>query len=166
MDSETPAPLASGRFSGREDFEQLVRAALTHAAHEGWQKIILSDATFGDWPLRERGLVESLQAWSKSGRQLVMLASHYDEVIRHHARFVSWRKTWGHIVDCRLCRVTEPTDFPSALWSPGWFMHRLDPQRSTGICGADRERALQLRELLEEKIRNSSPGFPASTLGL
>ena len=94
--------LPTGLFSGRDAFEQLVRDALACAASQGWHEIILSDATFEDWPLRERGVVESLQVWSKSGRRMIMLASRYDEVIRHHARFVAWRKTWGHIIDCRV----------------------------------------------------------------
>lgn len=174
MDSETPAvsantpgePLASGRFSGREAFEQLVRDALVRAARDGWPEIILSDANFEDWPLRERSVVESLHSWSKPGRHLIMLATRYDEVIRRHARFVSWRKTWGHIIDCGVYHVAAPADFPSAIWSRAWFMHRLDPQHGTGVCGDDREHALQLRELLDEKLRNSAPGFSASTLGL
>jgi hypothetical protein len=166
MESEAPQPLGSGRFSGPTAFAQLVRDALDHAARDGWKEIILSDATFEDWPLRERSVVESLQAWSASGRHLIMLATRFDEVIRHHPRFVSWRKTWGHIIDCRVCRVAAPTDFPSALWSREWFLHRIDPQRSTGVCGTERERSAALREVVDEKIRNSSPGFPISTLGL
>ena len=162
----TPQVLESGRFVGREAFEQQVRSALARAAQEGWPEIILSDATFLDWPLRERAVVESLQAWSASGRRLTLLATRYDEVIRHHARFVAWRKTWGHIIECRVCRVTHPADFPSAIWSRAWFLHRLDAERSTGLCGFDKERGTQLKELLDERIRNSASGFPASTLGL
>ncbi len=166
MESEAPQPLASGRFSGPTAFAQLVRDALGCAARDGWKEIVLSDATFEDWPLRERSVVESLQAWAASGRHLIMLATRYDEVIRHHPRFVTWRKTWGHIIDCRVCRVAAPADFPSALWSREWFLHRIDPQRSTGVCGTERERSAALREVVDEKIRNSSPGFPTSTLGL
>jgi hypothetical protein len=164
--STPPEPLASGRFAGREAFEQLVRNAFVHAASEGWKEIILSDATFEDWPLRERSVVESLQAWSKPGRRMVMLATRYDELMRNHPRFVTWRKTWGHLIDCRVCRATAPADFPSAIWSPAWVMHRVEPLRSIGTCGPDRERRVQLKELLDEKIRNSAPGFASSTLGL
>lgn len=174
MDSEQPAKpasepsegLLSGRFSGRSDFEQLVRDALARAAREGWREIILCDATFEDWPLREREVVASLQAWSSSGRRLTMLATRYDEVMRHQPRFVAWRKTWGHILDCRVCRTASALDFPSVILSPAWFMHRLDPSQSRGICGDGREYWVKLREMLDEHIRNSSPGFPASTLGL
>jgi hypothetical protein len=162
METELP----TGRFSGREAFEELVRSALDAAARQGWPEIILSDVSFEDWPLHERAVVDSLQAWSKAGRRMILLATRYDEVLRRHARFVAWRKTWGHILDCRVCRVAESADFPSAIWSPHWYLHRLDPQRSQGVTSSAPERGLQLRELLNEKIRNSSVGFPASTLGL
>jgi len=162
----SPEPLASGRFSGRETFEKRVRDALLHAAREGWKEIILSDASFEDWPLHERSVAESLHAWARSGRKMIMLATSYDEVIRKHARFVSWRKTWGHIIDCRVCRTVASADFPSAIWSQDWFMHRHDLTHDIGTCGHDRERSVQLRQILDEKIRISSPGFPASTLGL
>ncbi len=158
--------LPSGRFSGREAFAQLVRDALACAAREGWRELILSDATFEDWPLRELAVVESLQAWSASGRHMTLLASRYDEVLRLHPRFVNWRRTWGHIIDCRIARASTPVDFPSAIWSRNWFLQRLDAQRSTGVCGQDAERAVGLKEFLDERIRESSVGFPASTLGL
>ena len=161
-----PDSLPTGRFSGPESFQALVREALACAAREGWPQIILCDATFEDWPLRERAVVESLQAWSKTGRQMVILASRYDEVIRHHARFVSWRTTWGHIINSRVCRSKASTDFPSAIWSPSWALHRIDPVRSVGVCGQDRERRVHLKETLDELLRNSSPGFASTTLGL
>ena len=174
MDSERPellmahrsGPLPSGRFSGRNDFQQLVRDALSCAALEGWPEIILSDATFEDWPLHERAVVESLQAWSASGRRMLILATQYDEVVRKHARFVAWRKTWGHIINCRICRVAVPADFPSAMWSRTWSMQRINPLRSIGISGYERENSVSLRAMLDEKNLESAPGFPSSTLGL
>ena len=49
--------LPSGRFSGRETFQQLVRDAIATAARDGWQEIFISDANFHDWPLGERAVV-------------------------------------------------------------------------------------------------------------
>ena len=143
-----------------------MREALACAAQEGWRELIWSDATFEDWPLQDAPVLESLHAWARSGGHLTLLAHSYDEVIRRQPRFVAWRKLWGHVIDCRVCRGVAPSDFPSALWSPTWYLHRLDPLRSTGACGDDRERRVQVREGLNELLRNSSPGFPASTLGL
>ena len=97
---------------------------------------------------------------------MTLLATRYDAVLRNHARFVSWRKTWGHIIECRVCRAEDAADFPSGIWSRAWFLHRLDTQKNVVVCGSDRERSVQFREMLDEINRHSAPGFPASVLGL
>ena len=170
MDAEdntaTPAELPTGRFTGREACEQTIRDAMACAARQGWHEIIVSDATFSDWPLRERAVVESLHAWARSGRRFVMLATRFDEVQRYQARFVSWRQTWGHLIDCRQCSSADPLDFPSAIWSPGWVMQRHDLERSVFVCDTQASRRVALKQVLDEWGRNSSPGFASSTLGL
>lgn len=158
--------LPSDRFSGRDVFRQLVRDALDCAAREGWREIILSDANFVDWPLGERAVVESLNAWAQSGRQMVLLAGGYEEVLRGQPRFVTWRRTWGHILDCRRSGLAAVGEFPSAIWSASWYLQRSDALHSIGVTGDDKERNVALKELLDECLRNSSPAFPASTLGL
>ena len=168
-DDEDPGPatpLPAGRFSGRVTFQQLVRDALAQAAREGWRELILSDPDFVDWPLGERAVAESLAAWSASGRRCTLLACRYDELAVRHARFVSWRRSWSHIIEARACASADPLEFPSALWSPGWVMQRLDPERCNGYAGAEPERRLLLRENLNEWTAKSSVAFAATTLGL
>ena len=166
MEVTASQDLPEGRFEGREAFAQRVRDALAAAAREGWPELIFSDASFEDWPLGERAVAESLQAWSRSGRRITLLARHYDEVLRRHARFVSWRRTWDHIIQARACKTLAASEFPSVIWSPVWVLQRLDLQRSTGVCGSGAERRVPLREALEECLRQSAPAFSASTLGL
>jgi hypothetical protein len=166
MGNDVPAGLPSGRFEGRTAFQQLVRDALASAAREGWRELILSDASFEDWPLAERAVAESLQAWSASGRHVTLLAKRYDEVVRRHARFVTWRQTWSHIIDARACPTADPLDLPSAIWSPGWVLERRDVEHSRGFSGSEPERRIALRETLQEWLQKSSPSFPATTLGL
>lgn len=165
---KTPAcSLPSGRFSGREAFQHLVRNALACAAREGWTEIIVSDADFVDWPLGERAVIDSLEQWARSGRKFTMLACSYDELIRRHARFVRWRTTWDHIITCRRSPSANALDFPSALWSPAWILQRYDPEHSVGVTGSDSESLVLLRESLSEWLRSkSTPGFAATTLGL
>lgn len=163
----TPPPLPTGRFSGRENFQQLLRDAFETAARDGWPEIFVSDASFFDWPLGERRVEECLDAWARSGRKFTMLASSYDEVVRRHARFVRWRVKWDHIITCRRSPSVDPSDLPSALWSPAWVLHRLDPERCVGVTGDEPQRRLLLREELDERVlRRSSAAFPASVLGL
>lgn len=158
--------LPSRRFEGRGDFRQLVRDALAAAAREGWREIILSDASFEDWPLGERAVAESLQAWSRTGRRMVLLARQYDHVVRQHARFVQWRVTWSHVVTATACPSADPLDLPSAIWSPAWVLERRELVHSIGYCGSEPERRVALRENLNEWLLKATPAFPASTLGL
>lgn len=167
--NDTPsdlAPLLEGAFSGPTEFAQLVRDALATAAAQGWKEMVWSDASFEDWPLREKAVVDSLEAWARSGRRLTLLAHNFDAIIRFQPRFVRWRVLWDHIIECRVCRHLDASEVPSALWSPYWAMRRLDTVRSTGQAGSEPQRRVLLREELEECRRNSGPGFPSTTLGL
>ncbi|MBI5275726.1 MAG: hypothetical protein HY854_04635 [Burkholderiales bacterium] len=165
-DGEQAASLPSRRFQGREEFQQLVRDALATAARDGWHEIILCDATFDDWPLYERAVADSLQAWSKSGRKMTLLAKNYDIMIRKHARFVTWRRTWTHIIDARACPSADPLELPSAIWSPAWVLERRDLDHSAGICGSEPDRRVLLRQALQEWLQKSTPSFPSATTGL
>ncbi len=165
VDASLPA-LPQGRFSGPAEFAELLRLAFATAAAQGWREIILSDSTFEDWPLGERVVAQALNDWSKSGRKLTMLAKNYDGVLRRHARFTSWRRTWAHIVDCRGNSAISADDFPSALWSPVWVFQRLDLKHCAGVAGPEAARRLALRERLDDCLRRSSPAFPATTLGI
>jgi hypothetical protein len=162
----TTAALLSGRFAGRVAFAGLVRDAFRVAAAEGWQTITVADPDFADWPLGEREVAQCLNDWARSGRSFVMLAGSYDEVVRRHARFVTWRRTWAHLVDCRATAAMRSEDLPSALWSPGWVFERLHLQKCTGTAGGEAARRLGLRERLAEPLRRSTPSFAAHTLGL
>lgn len=161
-----PSELPEGRFAGPAAFSEMVRLALAAAAAQGWREVILSDQDFHDWPLGERAVIESLNDWARSGRQFTMIAANFDAVHRRHARFVTWRKTWSHLIDCRLTGKNRNSDVPSALWSPEWVFHRLDPVRMLGFAGSEAARRVILRERLTELMRKSSPGFAATTLGL
>lgn len=162
----TSDQLPQGRFEGRDAFRQAVRDALACAAQEGWRELVLADASFADWPLGERAVAESLQAWSASGRRCILLARRYDDVQRLHPRFVTWRQAWSHLVEARGCPSADPLELPSAIWSPTWTLRRLDVEHSHGIAGCEPERRVAARELIDGWLQKSSPAFPATTLGL
>ena len=158
--------LPEGRFDGRVAFGEIVRNALSAAAREGWKEIVFSDPDFADWPLGERASIEALQAWSASGRRFVLLAQRFDVIERGHARFVPWRRMWDHIIECRAAGKAAGAEVPSAIWTPTWFAHRIDPECCRGICGVDPRARRELREAIDESWRLGRPAFPASTLGL
>ena len=163
--SALPA-LPQGRIGGPAEFAEVIRLAFAAAAAQGWREIIISDRSFEDWPLGERAVAQSLQDWSRAGRKLTMLAKSYTELARRHARFVTWRRSWAHLVDCRGHAALSADDFPSALWSPVWVFQRLDLNRSIGVAGCEAARRLALKERLDECLRLSAPAFPATTLGI
>jgi hypothetical protein len=163
---EKNSTLPSGPFQGPDTFRDLVRAALAAAKEQGWRELILSDPDFSDWPLGERAVAESLSEWSGSGRKCILLARSWDEVVRRHARFVGWRRTWAHIIEARACRSADPNECPSAIWTPTWVLERRDVIQCRGWMGAEPERRLLLRERLAEWMSKSSPGFPSHTTGL
>ena len=158
--------LPEGRFSGRTEFADLIRRAFHAAANQGWREIIICDADFEDWPLGERAVTSALGDWSRTGRKLTMIARSYDAVTRRHPRFVTWRQTWSHIVECRGSASGPSENLPSAMWTPGWVFERLDMERSVGYCGHEPSRRLALRESLNERLLKSVPAFAATTLGL
>ena len=153
-------------FAGRMAFQQLVRDALATAAREGWRELLLCDASFEDWPLGERAVIESLQAWSQAGRHFTLLAKRFDTVSAKHHRFVTWRGQWSHIIEARAVPSADAAEFPSAIYSANWVMRRLDVVRCKGVCGSEAARRVMLREELNEWKAKSSPAFAATVLGL
>lgn len=158
--------LPAGAFEGREAFHAHLQAALAAAARHRWHELMLADADFADWPLGERATVEALQAWAAPGRRLILVARHFKVLEREHARFVRWRQAWGSLIDARTCSGPEAPPVPSAIWTPGWFLRRTDPERGQGVCGTTPQSRTALRERLDECLRQGRPGFAASTLGL
>ncbi|MET0541042.1 MAG: hypothetical protein ABWZ88_04745 [Variovorax sp.] len=162
----TTATLPDGPFEGRDTFRSRLRTAMAEAARQNWREIVFSDIDFEDWPLGERASIESLQAWAGAGRSLVLLAEHFKVFEREHARFVRWRQTWSHIIECRACRGPGLPTVPSAIWTPSWCLQRVDIDHARGMCSVQPERRRALREAIDECLRHGRPAFPALTLGL
>jgi len=158
--------LPDGRSQGRRAFAEAVRRVLAVAAREGWPQLVLSDPDFTDWPLGERAVIESLQAWAGHGRQIRFLACDFEPLRRQHPRLVQWRVLWSHLVDAHAVTGSAAAELPSALWSPGWSMERIDPVRSVLLAGQDAVRRVALRERLDACWQRGSPSFAATTLGL
>ena len=158
--------LPEGRLEGRQVFADLVRQAMVCAAREGWTHMILSDPDFADWPLGERVVIDALQAWAGRGRHIQFMARDFGPLRQLHPRLVQWRVTWSHLVQAHACASLVGTELPSAIWSPGWTMERLDVMRCTVVASVDARRRVALKERLDTCWDMGSPSFPATTLGL
>ncbi|MES2978160.1 MAG: hypothetical protein V4731_07040 [Pseudomonadota bacterium] len=156
--------LPEGRFEGREAFTGLVRQVFAVAAAQRWKQLVVCDPDFDDWPLGEAVVASSLNDWARGGGRLVMLAARYDMVARKHHRFVHWRGTWAHQIECR--RLPGLDGGGSLMLAPVWVAERLDTERSTGICSHHAARRVAVQERVAGWLPRSSPAFPATILGL
>lgn len=162
----SPSPLPEGRLQGRLLFADLVRQSLATAAAEGWPRLVLCDNDFADWPLGERAVVASLQAWARRGRVLQMLGRDLGLLRLQHPRFVQWRVAWAHLVEVRACGSASADEWPSVIWSPVWTLERIDVTHSVVVASRDARRQVALAERLDHWWHKSSPSLPPTTLGL
>jgi len=164
--SPAPGPLPEGRLQGRRLFADLVRQSLATAAAEGWPRLVLCDTDFSDWPLGERAVVASLQAWARRGRVLQMLGRDLGPLRLQHPRFVQWRVAWAHLVEVRACGSASTDEWPSAIWSPVWTLERIDVTHGVMVTSRDARRQVALAERLDHWWHKGSPSLPPTTLGL
>lgn len=158
---------ADHTITSRSDFHDALRAALAEAARVGCREIFIADNDFADWPLGERSVIENLTTWAAAHRRLTVLASNFDAVVRQHARWVAWRVTWSHVVDCRVNDELEEGQMPTLLLAPGLVGVRLvDPVHYRGRVTHDAADLLRWREDIDAVLQRSAPSFPATTLGL
>jgi CheY-like chemotaxis protein len=163
-----PLPPETRRIDGRVAFQDAVREALELLAQRGDPDVVLCDADFADWPLGERRVITALEQWATSRRRLRVLARHYDEVVRRHPRWVAWRRTWAHVVECRVLPEGEAGPLPTVLLAAsGPLTLRLhDPERFRGTWSTEPRDATEASELLDLLHPYTSEAFPATTLGL
>lgn len=158
--------LPEGRGAGRLDFESAIRQGFAAAAEAGWNRILLCDADFADWPLGERSTVAALEAWVNRGRVLQILARDYAALRRLHPRFVQWRSVWSHRVEAHACPQVNEGEMPSVFWTPGWTLERLDRVHGSFVASREPQRRAVLGERIQACWLRSAPSLPATTLGL
>lgn len=154
-------------ITSRNEFHDALRRAFAQAADAGCREILLCDDDFSDWPLGERRVVEDLTRWAASHRSLTVVARHFDEVVRRHARWVEWRRNWSHIVQCRVNNELEAGQMPVMFLAPGATSVRVvDAEHHRGVLSHDKADAIVWREALDAVLQRSEESFPATQLGL
>jgi hypothetical protein len=151
----------------RAEFHAAVRAAVAEAATKGCREIMLCDDHFADWPLNDVELIESLVRWAGGHRKLLVLARTFDEIARRHARWVAWRRTWSHIVECRANNELEAGQMPTMLLVPSVLtLQLLDPEHYRGSVSHSVGDAIRAREKFDAVLQRSEESFPVTNLGL
>ena len=154
-------------IESRADFHNAVRGALAEAALVGCREIWLVDDDFSDWPLGERAVVDDLTHWASMHRSFTIVARSFDEISRRQARWVTWRRQFSHVVQCRTNNDLEAGQMPSILLIPGLMSVRLhDHVHYRGVASREAADAVQWRELIDAVLQRSEEAFPATTLGL
>ncbi len=154
-------------IASRSEFHTAVREAFAEAVSVGCRELMLCDSSFSDWPLGERAVVESLSQWAASHRRLTLLAEDFAELSRRHPRWVEWRQTWAHVVNCRTNTELEAGQMPTILLAPGLLSVRLsDPARHRGQRSHAAADNLRCREMFDAILQRSEEAFPASATGL
>lgn len=168
MSEPVPHEKPSGAIlTSRTEFQDAIRQAFKLAADQGCREIFISDTDFAHWPLSERAVIDDLTRWAFAHRKLTVLAQHYDEFPRRHARWAEWRRQWAHVVECRALADIEPGEIPGIFLAPGVTTLRLlDPVRFRASVSYDEADAIRTRDALDAVLQRSEEAFPATTLGL
>ena len=166
-DTHPDSDPSAGLIASRRDFHDALRTAFKLAADVGCRELWLCDADFADWPLGDAGVVEHLRQWAGSQRRLTLLASSFDEVARRHPRWVAWRRSWSHVVQCRTNSVIEAAAFPTLLLASGLVSVRLsDPVHHRGRISTNAGNEVRCRELIDAVSQRSQESFPVTLTGL
>lgn len=154
-------------IDSRSGFHAALREAFDELARTGCREIWLVDEDFADWPLNEPAVIEALSRWAISHRRCTVLARQFDVIARRHPRWVEWRRTYAHVVQCRSNDELQPGEMPTMLLAPGLASVRLfDPLRHRGALSRDPSDAVVWRDAIDALLQRSQEAFPATTLGL
>jgi len=163
----SPDPATRRAITSRLEFHDAVRSAIGAAADAQALEIRLCDRDFADWPLGERAVVDALTRWAGPRRQLVLVAATFDEFARRHARWIEWRRTWSHVVECRVNEELDADQFPCACLVPRLVSVRLvDVDQHRGIASREASDEQACREAIDALLQRSVPAFPTTALGL
>ena len=158
---------ATGLITTRGEFQAALRSAIADAASAGSRELWLCDEDFAEWPLGEREVIAQLTKWAASTRRITLLARSFDELVRRHPRFVTWRRDWAHIISCRANREVASGEMPSIFVATGTISVRLsDVLHHRGRWSRLAADELRCKEQFDAISQRSEESFPASATGL
>jgi hypothetical protein len=160
----SPAPT----IHAAADFQAALAWGFAAAVDEGARRIICSDVDFALWPLDDTALLQSLTHWLRQPqRRLDFLARDFDEMPRRFARFMRWRRDWGHAIQYWQAPAELAGQLPQVLVSDGQVsVQLLDAQHWRGRAQVDSRAAHLHRERIDVVLQRSELSFAVNVLGL
>jgi hypothetical protein len=155
-------------IDSRSAFAAALHWGVGRAIERGARRIVGVDVDFSDWPLDDPALLATLGPWlRRPQRELVLLASSFDEVALRHPRFVAWRRLRVHAVPGWRAPEDLDVPLPTMLLDDGPLLVQLtDRVHWRGRAALDAHAARLHRDEIDALIQRSEAGFPASHLGL
>ena len=154
-------------LDSRADFAAAARWVVAHAAASGMREMQWVDPDFQEWPLDDRDLLSRATLWVRAPQRKLLLVAHdYGQVPRRHPRFVEWRRTWSHRLQCRGVSEIDPSQVPTLLLAGEVGLQVLDRTRWRGRWLTDANDLKAWREVIEALLQRSEDAFGANTLGL
>ncbi len=159
--------LPVGQFPGGvQSFQALMRQVFAKAVERNWQKLIICDPSFEAWPLGESQVVEDLNRWIGRSKTFVMLAHRFDAVQSRQPRFVGWRSTWSHCIQCCSIATSDREPTQCMVWTPEWAFELQDPDSFAAISSENPRFRAELSSKLDNLQQRGRPSFPVNVLGL
>ena len=170
-DSPAEFAIQSRSIDSRSAFHDAVREAFAGLAASACNDVVICDTDFADWPLGEISVVDSLTKWVKPHRKLTVYAQDFEDVVRRHSRWVTWRRQFAHAVECRVVEPLEQGRMPMLFTARGAqfaciTVRLFDAARFRGTLSAEARDGVLAREQIDAISQRSAEGFPATTLGL
>lgn len=158
-------PVAGG-FEGREAFAAALHAALQHCARRRTVQITCADTDFANWPLGRTDVLQALGDWVGGPRRLTLVAAHYNAFPQRHTRWMLWRRTWSHAVQCLAVHEELATQVPTLLLTNELAVRLHDPARFRGAVYREAVDLARCADLLDALSQRTEEAFPVTTLGL
>ncbi len=169
---EDQAETEGGRIEGWTDWAERVREVLALAGEQP-ASLMMIDEDFAHWPLGEIASVQALERWSLAssrGMRCSLLAHTWDDFARRHPRWLRWRATWAHKVECRGWQQEELSSMlmpkPTLILQGTMGLQMLDAEHGIGLWSRRPATLAGWWQLGDAISQRSVETMPVTTAGL
>lgn len=155
-------------IDSRSAFSGAVQQAVELALERRTRRMLWADSDFADWPLDDPALLQRLTDWLRlPQRQLVLLASDYDDLRRRRARFVACYRLWSHAISAYGPAEDDVAQLPCLLLAERTVLVQLlDKTHWRGWSSTEAASLQAWQERSDALLQRATPALAVTTLGL